>query len=445
MYALLRLLSRTALAWYYRSIEVLDADRVPETGAVILAANHPNALVDALVVGGSTDRRIRMTAKSTVFANPILGSFLRGAGVIPLRRVADEEGAAAADRNREAFRAVTQSLSTGSTVLIFPEGRSHDDAELSGLRTGCARMALSARAEGVNPLVIVPVGLTFEQKDRPRTRVAVRFGHPITVSEASGPLPDAVRSLTATIDRELRSLTLNFTSHEEAARILQISTALSGLVERVAPLDDEHVSLGGTLSVVDRVERALRAAAPEREARVQVDALLDRLFRFRRELEELAVPVTELWVETDLRSGLLFTGRELLLLGISLPAALWGRLNHFLPLRLATRIGKAASSRAEPAMRTIIAGLVFVLLFYASAVLVALYVVGWIGATVYTLSLPAAAFVDFWLTDRWPRVLGRARTWLLFRRRPDLQRRLIGEAATIRSEAERIESAVTAG
>lgn len=407
---------------------------------MILAANHPNALVDALVAGVSTGRRIRMTAKSTIFGNPVLGAFLRRVGVIPLRRVSDEEGVAEADRNREAFRAVTRSLSNGSAVLIFPEGRSHDDAELSELRTGCARMALSARAEGVDPLVIVPVGLTFEQKDRPRTRVAVRFGHPIRVTDGGGPVPDAVRSLTARIDRELRSLTLNFPSHEEAARILHISTALSGLVERVAPIDDEHISLGATLSVVDRVERALRAAAGERETSVRVDEVLDRLFRFRRELDELDVPVTELWVETDLRSGLLFTARELLLLGIGLPAAAWGRLNHYLPLNLATRVGRAASSRAEPAMRTIIAGLVFVLLFYLSAVAAALYLVGWVGALVYAMSLPLAAFVDFWLTDRWPRVLGRARAWLLFRRTPDLQRRLIGEAAAIRSEAERIES-----
>ena len=49
-YRVMRALGRLALQWFYRDIEVVGLERVPEHGAGLLASNHPNALVDALVI-----------------------------------------------------------------------------------------------------------------------------------------------------------------------------------------------------------------------------------------------------------------------------------------------------------------------------------------------------------------------------------------------------------
>ena len=75
LYQSLKPVIRIALAWYYRSIAVSGADRVPASGPVFLAVNHPNALVDALVVAGCIERRVRFTAKATIFANPLVTAF----------------------------------------------------------------------------------------------------------------------------------------------------------------------------------------------------------------------------------------------------------------------------------------------------------------------------------------------------------------------------------
>ena len=59
-------------------------------------------------------------------------------------------------------------------MLIFPEGISHHEPQLAPIKTGAARIALSARDErGIHDLRIVPVGLNFEDKASPRTRVLV--------------------------------------------------------------------------------------------------------------------------------------------------------------------------------------------------------------------------------------------------------------------------------
>ena len=49
LYAVFRGLSRLALRWFYRDVTVVGADHIPRTGPVMVAVNHPNALVDALV------------------------------------------------------------------------------------------------------------------------------------------------------------------------------------------------------------------------------------------------------------------------------------------------------------------------------------------------------------------------------------------------------------
>src|SRR4051812_793303 len=135
MYALLRAIAGIALRWYYRDIRVEGLERVPRERPLLLVVNHPNALVDALLVGWVVPRRVLITAKSTIFQNPVAAVLLRWLGVLPLRRVSDEarlQSGASADpsRNLETFRAVQDALSRRGTVLIFPEGKTPEEPAL---------------------------------------------------------------------------------------------------------------------------------------------------------------------------------------------------------------------------------------------------------------------------------------------------------------------------
>src|ERR687886_2224090 len=116
LYSLLRLITGVALRWFYRDVSVRHAERVPRGRTpMLVAVNHPNALVDALLVGWALPRRLTITAKATLFENPVLAWLLRVFGVVPLRRASDERQrlrAAAAGRdaapvdqtrNKEAF------------------------------------------------------------------------------------------------------------------------------------------------------------------------------------------------------------------------------------------------------------------------------------------------------------------------------------------------------
>ena len=189
IYGLLRWFTGIALHWFYSSIQVIDRNKIPETGPVILAASHHNALVDALIAGWISPRRLTLTAKATLMDNILLRWLFPIVGVVPLRRVSDElkkrkDSAVDPSRNVGAFEAILDVLEEGEMVLIFPEGISHSLPELAPLKTGASRIALEARDKRhISNLQIVPLGLSFEDKGNPGTAVLAQAGEPIQMDE----------------------------------------------------------------------------------------------------------------------------------------------------------------------------------------------------------------------------------------------------------------------
>ena len=209
IYNVLRWINGVALHWFYRDIRITGRGRIPIRAPLLIAANHQNALVDSLIVAWVIPRRIAMTAKATLTENPLIALLFRIVGVVPLRRVSDEAGkpnGASPDRSRntEAFREILNLLGQRRAVLIFPEGKSHNELGLEPLKTGLARLALRARDErSIKGVTILPLGLIFEDKGIPGTVVGARIGEPIEMD--SWPTADHV-ALTEEIARRLRGV-----------------------------------------------------------------------------------------------------------------------------------------------------------------------------------------------------------------------------------------------
>ena len=116
-------------------------------------------------------------------------------------------------RNEQTFAACRSMLVAGTDLALFPEGISHDLPGLAPLKTGAARIALSAVAQDSGPraLSIVPVGLLYESKQTFRSGVSCAVGAPIDVVafyKANGDGAEAVRALTDLIAERLRAVVL---------------------------------------------------------------------------------------------------------------------------------------------------------------------------------------------------------------------------------------------
>jgi 1-acyl-sn-glycerol-3-phosphate acyltransferase len=432
LYALLRAVAAVALRWYYADVVVQGKERVPRERPVLVVANHPNALIDPLLVGITVPRRVRLTAKATLFEHPLVGALFRALGVIPLRRASDERSTIrpiGAERNARAFQQVSAAFRAGGCVLVFPEGISHDDPSIAPLRSGAARMAMQAHADGVEELAILPVGLIYEEKERPGSSVLVRVGDALVLDDwlTSTGEPDVAR-LTATIDLLLRSVTLNFASAEQAARAIQLAEVFSALakeplgVAEPRALDSELTRrIDGAMGVLANAPAPVRGAAA---------ALAAQLQTLREEARRLGVSLADVRISTRSSDAIGFVLREAPLVLIAGACLVFGWATHWLPLRLARALAlrtlRLDPSRDQPAMRTILFGLAAVTGWYLA---LAGLLVPLVGPARAGLALALVVFAAHRLRlrgGRLHRALARARTYLAFRRDPSLQPRLVG-------------------
>lgn len=440
LYALLHRLTGIALQWFYRDIEITGADRIPRSGPLLVAVNHPNSLIDALVAVQVVPRRVLITAKATLWDNVFLRLLFNQVGVVPLRRVSDElkrdpQQRLDPVRNEEAFQAILDSLARGQAVLIFPEGKSHGEPALAPLRTGLARIALQARVgRGVRGLAILPIGLTFETKWKPRSRVYAHVAEPILVDAWSADAADAVQALTRQVERRMRATTLNFPTAEAAARVIGVSRILARAFDQARPLQAPEPPLADEVAIARRVDAVLEILRPGESERV--DRFLARLEAFRAELAALAIPEGDVEVSTRLSGAARFAIREGGIVIVAGPIAWWGRLNHFIPLAAARWASRRWSrSPEDPAVYTLGVGLGLVLLSYIIQTAIVWSIAGPVWAPLYLVSLPTAATWDIRFRDRMRRAAQRVGTYFRYRQDPNLQPRLVSEFAWLREEA----------
>ncbi len=209
-----RWLVRKSLRLYYSRIEVEGRERLPVSGAVLFVANHPNSLMDPALIGYAVQRSVHFFAKAPLFEVPVFGALMHALGMVPAYRGQDDK--ASVRKNLETLEVGAKYLGRGEAVGIFPEGKTHDREGLEQVRTGAARIAWPAVQSGA-AVMIVPLGLNYEGKEKFRSAIWVRVGKPLDANawlrargEEERP---AIRNLTEEIDRRLQQVVIHL--HEE--------------------------------------------------------------------------------------------------------------------------------------------------------------------------------------------------------------------------------------
>jgi len=171
LYALVRAVLVPLLRGYFR-MRISGAERIPRTGAAIIAPNH-KSFWDSFFVAVATPRHLRFMGKSELFEGR-WGRPLVRLGAFPVRR---------GEADRDALDTAREILRQGGLLALFPEGtRVRDPDSLGAPRRGAARLALESGAP------LVPAALSGTDRlfagplPRPK-RVQVAFSEPIPVSE----------------------------------------------------------------------------------------------------------------------------------------------------------------------------------------------------------------------------------------------------------------------
>lgn len=327
---------------FFRRIEVHGRDRMPD-GPVILIGNHPNSLLDPLLIAITVGKPLAFAAKAPLFKQLGIGWVVKTAGGVPIHRRMDNEGQKV--DNSAAFAALDEVLERGQAFAIFPEGISNPGPELAPLKTGAARIALGAASRGVVPSV-VPVGLTYWKKDRMRGRVLVHYGPPIPIAPPSSPpegvdadehLREEARALTDLFDGALRDVTVNAPDFETARALEVLRSSL------VAPGTSE----GTHLAQRAEMTRLVTDAWKDRSDDPTMQELLAQARAHAEVLEELEMTDEDLRKDPSRLDWCLRIGRHALLLLAWLPLALPGLLLHTPVLATAVVLGRQFSPRDD--------------------------------------------------------------------------------------------------
>jgi len=421
-------LSRLAVRAFYR-LEVAGRS-VPPDGPALLVANHPNSLVDPAAVSAAAGRPVRFLAKAPLFTDPLVGWLVKAVGAIPVHRRQDP--GADMGENARAFEAVQRALAGGDAVGIFPEGRSHDDPQLSPLKTGAARLALGAARE-VGAFPIVPFGLTFPHRDRFRSEGLVLIGAPVAWDDVAGRGDDdveAVRELTARIDDALRRVTLNLERWEDQVAI-ETAEAIHA-AESAGRRDD--VDRLARLHEATALLARLRASDPEK-----LRALLPDLDRYGRTLRALGIDA--LGVERLPRRGavLRWVLRLLALLAVGGPVAAVGTVLFFVPHRVTGLLaGRPSLTLDTRATWKLLGGFATFTAWIVLLAGLAGWVAGWEEAAACLVGLPLVAVVTQSVLDRLGDALVDARRYLRLAGRESLRTRLLTRRRELAAEIERL-------
>jgi len=168
---------------YYRSVTVLGKENIPENSPVIYVPNHQNALMDALAILETTKNPPVYLARSDIFKKKIIARILYFLKIMPIYRIRDGYGNL--QQNERIMQKVTDVLTKGHPIVMFPEGNHGDKRKLRPLKKGICRFAFQTEEHNnfqLN-LKIVPVGLDYSHYSKFHQTLVVNYGKPFTISK----------------------------------------------------------------------------------------------------------------------------------------------------------------------------------------------------------------------------------------------------------------------
>ena len=374
---LIRVVLMRTTRLFFRQIAVIFP--AMPSGPVVVVANHPNGLVDPLMVRLALDHPVKGMAKSTLFKNPVSKTVMQAFDSLPVYRRVDGEDTG---KNASMFSACQECLEEGGALMIFPEGVSHDATELLPLKTGAARIALGAESDNRYELGvrILPVGLIYEDKAIFRSRVAVVVGEPLEIEafkERHEEEPyEAAKELTHEIAQALSSVMLEADDSELWTGFLAVASWMN---EDALDAMDERQGRARELASGFRWLQEHDPATAQK--------LVDEVRGFAQMFEAVGVENPLDLERVEVRTSRI-VGAALWLLVLA-PFALLGAILGWLPYRLIRPLSFAVARGELDVVSSIkaIAGLVFMPLTYLLEGLLAWKLFGfWAGVSVVLLA-----------------------------------------------------------
>jgi 1-acyl-sn-glycerol-3-phosphate acyltransferase len=434
-YTVIKPFVQVALRVFFRRIEIRHRERLNLPGPLLFAGNHPNTLMDPLLVAINCRQPVAFLAKSTFFKNPVVRAIMESGNSIPIYRRQDADPnagpatpAQVQAQNEATFGRCYDYLGRGGTIMIFPEGTSVSERRLRPLKTGAARIALGAEARhGFRlGLRVVPIATNYFDPSRFRSDVLLNVAPPIVVADYAARYaadPDgAADELTADIREALEHRLVITRDAAEDVFVQQVERTFG---DHLLP-DEDPDTLYDNFQLSQTLLQAL--AWFEQHAPTRLVAMQMQFKTYLAALRQHRL--TDEALEGQRRG----TVAGLLNLVLGAPIWLYGVLNNYLPYIVPSMVARRATKEAEfvaPIM-LVVGMLTFPLAYGLQAAAVQHWLThDWRLTALYVLSLPITGFYALSYWDTLSARLDRLRALRLFRSMPAVGKDLLRQRATL--------------
>ena len=192
-YEAVRLVLTPYLGLFFRT-RVIDSDKVPTEGPVIVAPNHFSFL-DHFFVAVYLRRKVQFLAKSQLFKPPMQFIYSHG-GVFPILR---------GRRDDDAFKTAHAVLGRGDIVVMYAEGGRSRSGALGEPKPGLGRLALESGATVV-PTAIYGSERARNWKKLQFPKVTVQFGDPVRFDQIEEPSREQAQEASQLVFEEISGL-----------------------------------------------------------------------------------------------------------------------------------------------------------------------------------------------------------------------------------------------
>jgi 1-acyl-sn-glycerol-3-phosphate acyltransferase len=190
-------------AYTFLRVRSISSEKVPGSGAVILAPNH-FSFMDHFLMGCYIRRKVRFMAKSQLFKPGPMQFIYTHGGVFPVRRGA---------RDEETFITAETILARGGAITMYCEGgRSRTGKVAEQAKRGIGRLALETGAP------VVPIAIHGSSRIRNWKRLqfpktTVQYGDALRWERVEHPTPEQQQAVADAVLGEIRALYAGLDEH----------------------------------------------------------------------------------------------------------------------------------------------------------------------------------------------------------------------------------------
>lgn len=213
-------------SFYYKKILIKGKKNITKNKAIVFISNHPNALIDPLLIATKSSRIVHYLTQAAAFIdNTFVKTILTASNMLPVYRIKDGiSSEKLIAYNEKTFEECFDILNNKEAVLIYVEGSHNFRRKVRPFKKGFARIVFGSMDKYKDlEIDIIPVGMNYSNIGTYGSKVSVNFGEPIAVKPfwKIEDRNDAIIKIKEKAESKLKLVTNHITDSENYDKIIQ--------------------------------------------------------------------------------------------------------------------------------------------------------------------------------------------------------------------------------